>query len=48
MRRNEAEMRMAYQIESTDPKEVDFDEKNKKAESPVISKLSANFLASAR
>ena len=48
MKRNEAEMRMAYQIESTDPKKVDFDEKNKKAESPVISKLSANFLASAR
>ena len=48
MKRNEAEMRIADQIESTDPKEVDFDKENKKAESPVISKLSANFLASAR
>ena len=28
MKRNEAEMRIAYQIESTDPKEVDFDNAN--------------------
>ena len=48
MKRNEAEMRIAYQIESTDPKKVDYDKENKNAESPVISKLSANFLASAR
>ena len=30
MKRNEADMRIAYQIESTDPKEVDFDKKTKK------------------
>ena len=28
MKRNEAEMRIAYQIESTNPKEVDFDKES--------------------